>query len=278
MQSRAPFLAALLLLAACGSDKAEGKPAEGIATPPAPPPVTPMVTTPAPKPAPPVAEAPKPASDERSDEDKKLDPQRKPDELVAFAGIKPGMKVAELFAGGGYTTEVLARAVGPTGVVYGQNTQTILDKFAGKPWAARIAKPINKNVVSVTREFEDPLPPEAKDLDAVFIVLTYHDSVWLNVDRTKMNAAVKKALKTGGKYIIVDHSGRAGTGTTETKTLHRIDEKVVKDEITKAGFKLEKEADFLRNKDDKRDWNDSPTAAGDKRGTSDRFVLSFTKP
>jgi predicted methyltransferase len=277
----APLLAGLVLLAACGGNSdapPPAPPAASVQTPPTPPTASAM-TSAAPATsasAGPVASAT--PSDERDPEDKKLDPGRKPDDLIAFAGIKPGMKVAELFAGGGYTTEVLARAVGPTGVVYGQNSQAILDKFAAKPWAARLAKPVNKNVVNVTREFEDPLPPEAKDLDAVFIVLTYHDSVWLNVDRAKMNGNVKKALKTGGKYIIVDHSGRPGTGTTETKTLHRIDEKAVKDEVTKAGFKLDKQADFLRNKDDKRDWNDSPMAAGDKRGTSDRFVLMFTKP
>ena len=219
-----------------------------------------------------------PATDARDPADAALDAGRKPAELIAFAGIKPGMKVADIAAAGGYTTEVLAHAVGPTGVVYGQNSQALLDKFAAKPWAARIAKPGNKNIVSVTRDFEDPLPPEAKDLDVVVISLFYHDLVWLNVDRAKMNANIMKALKPGGKYIIVDHSGRPGTGTTETKTIHRIDEKSVKDEVTKAGFKFEKEGDFLRNKEDKRDWNDSPTAAGDKRGTSDRFVLGFTKP
>lgn len=215
---------------------------------------------------------------DRDAEDKKLDGGRKPGELLAFAGINSGMKVAELAAGGGYTTELLARAVGPTGVVYGQNSPTILEKFADKPWAARLAKPVNKNVVKVTRDFDDPLPPEAKDLDAVVMVLFYHDTFWMNVDRAKMNANVLKALKPGGKFIIVDHSGRAGTGSTEVKTLHRVDEASVRDDLTHAGFRLATDADFLRNPYDKRDWNASPVAAGDKRGTSDRFVLAFVKP
>lgn len=214
----------------------------------------------------------------RDPEDVKLDVGRKPDELVAFAGIKPGMKVADLAAGSGYTTEVLARAVGPTGVVYGMNSPMMIQKWVGKSWPARLERPINKNVVKVTREFDDPLPPEAKDLDAVVMVLFYHDTVWIGTDRAKMNANVLKALKPGGKFIVVDHSGRAGTTTKEADTLHRIEESVVKDEVTKAGFTLASEGSFLRNPSDKRDWDASPGEAGSKRGTSDRFVLAFAKP
>lgn len=220
-----------------------------------------------------VADAP-----DRDPEDKKLDAGRKPAELLAIAGIKPGMKVADLAAGGGYTTELLSRAVGPSGVVYGQNTSWLLEKFAEKPWAARLAKPVNKNVVKVTRDFDDPLPPEAKDLDAVIMVLFYHDTFWMKVDQAKMNAAIFKALKPGGVYLIVDHSGRAGTGTTEVQTIHRIDESVVRKEIPRAGFKLAADADFLKNPDDRRDWNTAPFAAAEKRGTSDRFVLKYVKP
>ena len=215
---------------------------------------------------------------DRDPEDKKLDAGRKPAELLAFAGIKPGMKVADLAAGGGYSTELLARAVGPTGVVYGQNSAMLLEKFAEKPWAARLAKPADKNVLKVTRDFDDPLPPEAKDLDAVIFVLFYHDTFWMQTDRQKMNAAVFRALKPGGVYLIVDHSGRSGTGAKEVKTLHRIEESVVRSEVPRAGFKLTEDADFLRNADDKRDWSASPGDAAEKRGTSDRFVLKFVKP
>lgn len=218
------------------------------------------------------------AAPDRDDEDRKLDAGRKPAEMLTFYGVRPGMKVAELAAGAGYTTELLARAVGPTGVVYSQNNQLIVDKFAGEPWSARLAKPVNKNVVKVVRELDDPLPPEAKDLDAVFVVLFYHDMYWFGVDRAKMNAAVMRALKPGGVYAIIDHSGRPGTGATEVKTNHRIEEKELRDDVTKAGFRLVRAADFLRNPSDKRNWNPAPGAAGARRGTSDRFVLTFVKP
>ena len=215
---------------------------------------------------------------DRSPDDKNLDAGRHPGELLTFFGIAPGMKVAELAAGGGYTAELLARAVGPTGAVYGQNSKFLLDRFAEKPWSERLAKPVMKNVVRVDRDFDEPLPAEAQSLDAVLFILFYHDTVWMKTDRGKMNASIFKALKPGGVFAIVDHSGRPGTGTSEAETLHRIEEKTVREEVEKAGFKLAAEATFLRNPSDTRDWNASPRAAADKRGTSDRFVLKFVKP
>ena len=90
-----------------------------------------------------------------------------------------------------------------------------------------------------------------------------------------LDALQEKAVKV---FAVIDHSGRPGTGTTEVKTIHRIEESVVRNEILKAGFRLAAEADFMRNKGDARDWNPSPADAGEKRGTSDRFVLKFVKP
>jgi predicted methyltransferase len=218
------------------------------------------------------------AAPDRSDADRALDKGRFPAEMLAFFEIRPGMRVAELGAAGGYTTELLARSVGPTGRVYGQNSKFILDRFAEKPWSERLAKPVNAGVVRVDREFDDPLPPDAVNLDAVLIVLFYHDTVWLGTDRARMNTAVFKALKSGGVYGVIDQSARAGTGTDDTKTLHRIEESVVVSEIESAGFVLDARADFMKNPADPRDWNASPSAAGEKRGTADRFVLKFRKP
>lgn len=219
-----------------------------------------------------------PSVEERSAEDKALDEGRKPAEMVAFLGLKPGMNVFEIFAGGGYTAEVLARAVAPGGKVYGQNTKMILEKFAEAPWSARLKKPAAANIVRVDRELDDPFPPEAKELDLVVANLVYHDLVWMEVDRAKLNAAVFAALKPGGRYYIADHHAAAGAGVTVAQTLHRIEPAEVRREVEAAGFVLAKEGDFLRNPADTRDWSTSPSTAGEKRGTSDRFVLLFKKP
>ncbi len=207
-----------------------------------------------------------------------MDAGRKPLALLAFMDVKLGMKVADLGAGTGYTTELLARSVGSTGVVYAQNNQFILERFAEKPLTARLAKPVMAHVVRVDREFDDPLPPAATNLDLVVNVLFYHDTVWMGVDRPRMNAAVLAALKPGGAYVIVDHEAKSGRGVGDVKTLHRIEEAVLRKEVEAAGFRFESANDALRNPADTKDWNASPSAAGDKRGTSDRFAIKFVKP
>jgi predicted methyltransferase len=218
------------------------------------------------------------AAPDRSDADRALDGGRQPDKMLAFFGIRPGMQVAEIGAGGGYTSELLARVVGSSGKVYGENPKVILERFANEPWTARLAKPALQNVVRADRELDDPLPPAASELDAVLSVLIYHDTVWLGADRDKMNQAVFRALKHGGVYGIVDHSAPVGSGLTVVQTTHRIDEKTLRAEVERAGFRLAGEGDFLRNPKDTRDWNDSPKVAGERRGTSDRFVLKYVKP
>ncbi|HLL52807.1 MAG TPA: SAM-dependent methyltransferase [Myxococcaceae bacterium] len=213
----------------------------------------------------------------RTDADRTLDPQRKPAEMLAFFQVAPGQKVAELGAGSGYTTELLARAVGPTGVVYSQNPDAF-SRFAGKALTERLARPGLQHVVTVERELDNPLPPAARDLDLVVSHAIYHDTVWLQADRDRMNAAVFAALKPGGAYVVIDSSAKSGTGSADAATLHRIDEDFVIAEVQKAGFTLQTRGDFLRNPADDRTWDASPRAAAERRGTSDRFALRFVKP
>jgi len=218
------------------------------------------------------------AAPDRTDADRALDSGRKPAEFLEVLAVKPGMNVGELFAGGGYTTELLARAVAPSGKVYAENSKWVLDKF-GKNWDARLARPVNANVVRQDRDLDAPFAPElAGTLDLVVTNANYHDAVWMNVDRAKMNAAVLAALKPGGRYVVADSSAKAGSGLADVKMLHRIDEAAVRAEVEAAGFKLVSSSDILRNPDDTRDWSASPMAAGAKRGTNDRFVLVFAKP
>jgi predicted methyltransferase len=214
---------------------------------------------------------------DRSPADRAIDAGRRPAELLTFLHVAPGMRVGELVAGGGYTAELLARAVAPDGVVYAENPRIILQS-SEEPLAARLSTPAARNIVRVDRELDDPFPPEARDLDLVVINLVYHDTVWLGADRDKMNRAVLAALKKGGHYAVIDHSARPGAGIADVQTLHRIDEAFVRDEAQRAGFVLEGKDSFLRNPSDMRDWNDSPAASAERRGTSDRFALLFARP
>lgn len=214
---------------------------------------------------------------DRSDADRALDGGRKPRGLLSFLGVRPGMRVAEIGAGGGYTTELLARVVGDKGVVFAHNAPKMLAIIGDKAITERLAQPINHAVVRTDREFDDPLPAEAQKLDLVLMNLVYHDTVWLGVDRDRMNRAIFASLKPGGRFVVVDSSAVDDSGTEAAKTLHRIDRKLVRAEVVKAGFVLESESALYRNPEDKRDWNSSPKSAGERRGTSDRFVLRFLK-
>ena len=213
-------------------------------------------------------------ANDRTADDRKLDRTRHPTELLTFAGVAPGMRVADLGAGLGYTTELLVRAVGPTGVVYAQNDPRIVAQIADR-WAARLARPIDRDVVRVDRSFDDPLPPDARDLDVVVDYVFYHDTVWLQADRAAMNRAVFAALRPGGVYLVADASARAGRGVADAQTLHRIEQRVVEDEITQAGFVLAARGELWRAPADARDWDSS---SGERTGTEDRFVLRFVKP
>lgn len=203
----------------------------------------------------------------RTEQDRKTDAARKPIDFILFAGVRPGMRVLDVSAGGGYTSQLLALAVGPSGTVYAQTPRP------GETLTKRLADHPQSNLVLVTRPFDDLVPEDAPKLDLVTLVLNYHDISYLPVDRARMNARIFAALKPGGRYVIVDHSGRPGTGITEGRTLHRIDEAVVRDEVRKAGFVLDAEGDFLRNPADARD-----DASGQPRVPTDKFVLRFVKP
>jgi len=213
------------------------------------------------------------ASPDRSDADRQADQRRQPARILAVTGVKAGMKVLDMEANGGYSTELLARAVGPSGVVYAQDSADIIERFVKDKFDIRAQKPAMKNVVHVIRSFDDPIPPDVSGLDLITFFFAYHDVTYMEVDRAAMNQKMFAALKPGGFLVIADHSARPGAGITVAKTLHRIEESVLRQEIEAAGFKLVSEADFLRHPEDPRD-------AGVFRPQvpTDEFVLKYQKP
>jgi predicted methyltransferase len=212
------------------------------------------------------------AAPDRSDADRKTDQRRDPVKLLAFTGVRPGMKVLEMGAGGGYSAELLARAVAPGGIVYAHDQPPVMER-ARAAFAQRAQGPAMKNVVPVLRDFADPLPPGVGELDVVTFFFAYHDTVHMGVDRARMNRRLYEALKPGGVLVVADHSARAGDGAGVTKSLHRIEESVVRNEMQAAGFRLVATADFLRHPEDQRDVIvfRSPVPV-------DEFVLKFQKP
>lgn len=255
------------------------------------------------------------ASPDRTPADRINDQRRRPEAMLAFIGPRPGMVALDVSAGGGYTSELLARAIGPTGRVYGQSQprdpgrpppapaapegashpasaplaaapprtpaasaappRTSAMALAERESRLRSANVAAASLVAVAQKFEDPVPAGlgADSLDLVTLMFNYHDLGFLGVDRDQMNRALFRALKPGAMYVIADHSGRPGTGISESGTLHRIEEAFLRREVEAAGFRLAAEGQFLRNPGDPRDRN-----TPDPPQPKDEFVLKFVKP
>lgn len=217
------------------------------------------------------------AHPDRPEADSKRDADRKPAEVLAFFGIEPGMKVADLIAGGGYYSDILCRAVGSEGKVWIQNNAMVLGRFGksiNPALKARLDQPALAHCVRLDAEL-DALELPRGELDAVIMVLFYHDTYWQKTDREKMNASILRALKPGGIYGIVDHHAEADSKDRDVNTTHRVDAEIVKDEIVAAGFELEAESDVLHHPEDDRTKN---VFVPDIRGKTDRFVYKFKKP
>ena len=214
----------------------------------------------------------------RPDADKKLDDERKPAEMVVFAGIRPGSRVMDLAPGGGYFTRIFAKVVGDKGWVYAfvpAELDPIIAKrspgvdikkmFAAYPNVSVLHGPINSLAA-----------PES--LDVVWTAQNYHDfhdPFYAPADLALVNKAIFAALKPGGTYVVLDHAAADGSGLRDTNTLHRIDESTVKKEVEAAGFKLVGESKVLRNPKDPRDKLVFDPSI---RHHTDQFILKFMKP
>jgi len=203
---------------------------------------------------------------DRTEADLQTDKRRDALQLLAFTGPKTGWRVLDMGAGAGYSTELMARAVGPAGKVWGQNDRAV-EKFD-----ARLKTPAMGNAAGQVRAYDDPaegLPP----LDLITFFFAYHDTTFMDVDRAKMNRALFAALKPGGLLVVADHAARPEDGATVGKTYHRIAEATLRAEVEAAGFRFVADAGFLRNPADPR------TAIVFRSPIKvDEFVLKFQKP
>jgi predicted methyltransferase len=212
------------------------------------------------------------AAPDRSPADHQADHRRDPLPFLVFAGVRPGMKVLDMGAGGGYSTELMARAVAPGGVVYGQNPPDLGEK-ARAAFAARLQTPAMKDAVADVRPFDDPIPPGVHDLDLITFLFYYHDTTYMKVDRAAMDSKLFAALKPRGVLIIADHSALPGQGVSVGHTLHRIEEATLRSEVEAAGFRVIAEGNFWRNAADTHDF---PSYKPNM--PVDNFVLKFQKP
>jgi predicted methyltransferase len=215
----------------------------------------------------------------RSANDVKRDKLDHPAELLRLAGIKPGMRVADLLAANGYYSEILSYVVGPKGHVLMLNNAAF-DGWSAGGWEKRVAGNRLPNVEHRTIDLND-MRLGTGTLDAVLLIKVYHDLYWvdssgqwprINVPSTLDQVA--KALKPGGILLLVDHSSKPGRGSADASALHRIDEAFTKKDFESRGLEVTAQSDLLRRPDDKRDLI---TYEGPAVNKTDRFVLVFRK-
>ncbi|MFT4925775.1 MAG: putative methyltransferase [Phenylobacterium sp.] len=215
---------------------------------------------------------------DRPANDKQRDNHRKPAQVLSFLGVRPGMTVLEIMSGRGYYTELLSRVVGQQGKVYSHNDKLYYDFQSDKFVEQRLNNNRLSNVLRWDKEL-DNLNLPANEVDAVFLMLVFHDMYWMDTDTDQLLNDIYKALKPGGTVGIVDHSAVTGSGDHAAKDMHgihRIDEALVKAAFAKAGFKLVRETNLLRNPDDDRSKPFFDSSLIDQ--PTDRFVLRYQKP
>lgn len=216
------------------------------------------------------------AEPSRPEADRTRDADRKPAELMAFAGIKAGDKVGDMLPGGGYFTRLFSKAVGPKGTVYAL-APARAPNAPNDPAAAVNAIAADKNYANVKVATLDMAKPATSEpLDVMWTSLNYHDlHNRQGADLAAFNKMVFNSLKPGGVYIVIDHAAEKGSGKSATSSLHRIDPDFVKAEVQAAGFKLEAESTLLANPADNHKSVNRETGI---RGKTDQFVFKFRKP
>lgn len=220
------------------------------------------------------------ASEKRTDSDRASDAGRNPEAVLEFFGIQPGDVVLEMWAGGGYYTEMLAHVVGERGKVVAHANTPIM-KFAGEEHTNRHADNRLPNTEVLFAE-NNELALEADSFDAATIILNYHDLYWSSeeysweqIDVPAFLAELYKGIKPGGTLGIVDHQAVSGSPAETGNTLHRIDSAIVIADLEGVGFVFDGESNVLANSGDDHTKN---VFDPEIRGKTDRYVLRFSKP
>jgi predicted methyltransferase len=220
------------------------------------------------------------ASEARPESDRARDADRKPVAVLEFLEIEPGMTVLDMFTGGGYYAEIISGIVGEQGKVIAQSNQAYLG-FVGEAFKERFGSGRLTNVEVLMAE-NNELSLEADSLDAVMLVLSFHDlyhsdpeNGWPKIDGPAFLAELKKGLKPGGIIAVIDHYAEAGAPAETGDTLHRIDPAIVLADMEAAGFVLDGQSELLRNPDDDLG---KIVFAPDLRGKTDRFLMRFRNP
>ncbi len=210
--------------------------------------------------------------------DLERDTRSRPDAVIPLLALEEGDRVADVFGGSGYYSELLASVVGESGEVILQNNDAY-KQFVGKALQQRFDGRDPGNITVLDSEANDL--KLGTGLDAALIIMSYHDlfyddaeNGWPQIDDVDFIGQIRAALKPGGRFLIVDHAAPAGTAAAATKSLHRIDEAYAIQRLSTQGFRLVGFSEALRNPSDTHSKLVFDPAI---RGKTDRFVLVFEK-
>ncbi len=208
--------------------------------------------------------------------DQRRDAARRPYDVFVFLGVAEGMVALDVGAYAGYTTEMLAAAVGPEGTVYAHNTEKVLKTYADgyydRTMTERLADDRLPNVVMHLREYDD-LGLD-NQVDVAFLGNLLHDFYHRDGEENAVAflASIHAALKPGGVLGVMDHVGIDGGNN---KALHRMTPHTARELLTQAGFRIEAESDLFSNPDDDHSlmvYNDEIYLK------TDRFLIRARKP
>lgn len=216
----------------------------------------------------------------RPEDQIKLDASRRPAEVLAFEGLRRGDMVLDLFAGGGYYTEIMARAVGPAGGVLAWNPAPMVNAKSRAAFAELKRRAPNTGLLATPAT---ALSLPTATFDFAMIHLNYHDTYWesakygfVRMEPDAMLRTLYQSMKPGGTVAVIDHVANPGGDTRETADkYHRIDPATVRADFQRAGFVMDGESNLLRNPADKHDLEVFEPAI---RGHTDRIVYRFKKP
>ncbi|MDB5693756.1 MAG: methyltransferase protein [Alphaproteobacteria bacterium] len=216
----------------------------------------------------------------RPEDQTKLDESRKPVEILQFEGLRRGDIALDLFAGSGYYSEIMGRAVGPAGGVLAWDPSNFVNDKARAAWTALKQRQANVGFF-VTPATALSLPANA--FDFAMIHLNYHDFYWESaryglprMDPAAILATLYQSMKPGGTVAVIDHVANPGGDTRAVvEKYHRIDPATIKADFQRAGFVLEAESSLLRNPADDHEKSVFDPAI---RGKTDRVAYRFRKP
>lgn len=215
----------------------------------------------------------------RSAGDLKRDAGDHPAQILSLTGIGPGMTVADMLAGDGYYTELLSYVVSPSGHVLMINNGSF-DKWTDDDRRKRLADNRLPNVEYRVVDL-DHMNLAPHSLDAIVLSKVYHDLYWVDTsgiwpkfDTGGVLDQLVAALRPGGVLLLVDHSAKAGHGSADASSLHRIDEAYARQDFGKRGLRVIATSELLRRADDPRE---QVSYKEPMLGRTDRFVLVFRK-